>query len=189
MAVGITSLEDCPRLTWSLGCTKRDAPRSPPSNSLARFASTSFMFMLVCVPEPVCHTSNGNSSSCLPAITSCAAAMIASACLPLSKLRSRFTLAAAALINANARNNSTGMRSWDILKCSSERCVWAPQYRVAATLIVPKVSRSSLSLFIFSSITHQPKQTDAGIISAINHHDQAIRRYFAIVLFLCAVVE
>ena len=35
------------------------------------------MFMLICVPEPVCQTTSGNSASCLPAITSSAAAMIA----------------------------------------------------------------------------------------------------------------
>ena len=41
-------------------------PRSPPRRSLARFARTSFMFMLDWVPEPVCHTTSGNSSSYLP---------------------------------------------------------------------------------------------------------------------------
>ena len=56
IAVGNTSLEDCPRFTSSFGCTRRAAPRAPPSSSLARFASTSFTFMLVWVPEPVCHT-------------------------------------------------------------------------------------------------------------------------------------
>ena len=56
IAVGNTSFDDWPRLTSSFGCTRRASPRSPPSSSLARLASTSFTFMLVCVPEPVCQT-------------------------------------------------------------------------------------------------------------------------------------
>ena len=38
---------------------------------------TSLTFMFVCVPEPVCHTTSGNSSGSLPRITSSAAAWIA----------------------------------------------------------------------------------------------------------------
>ena len=52
-------------------------PRSPPRSSLARLAMTSFTFMFVWVPLPVCQTTSGNSASCRPAITSSAAAMIA----------------------------------------------------------------------------------------------------------------
>ncbi len=52
MAVGMTSLEDWPRLTWSFGWTSRD-PLSPPRISLARVAMTSFALVLVEVPEPV----------------------------------------------------------------------------------------------------------------------------------------
>ena len=61
MAVGNTSLEDCPRLTSSLGCSSRCCPRTPPMSSDARLASTSFMFIWVCVPEPVCQTESGNA--------------------------------------------------------------------------------------------------------------------------------
>ena len=61
MAEGNTSLEDCDALTWSLGWTLE------PSRSAARVASTSFMFMLVEVPDPVWKTSMGNSSSHSPA--------------------------------------------------------------------------------------------------------------------------
>ena len=64
--------EDWPLLTSSLGWTSRSSPRSPPRISLARLASTSFMFMLVWVPLPVCQTTSGNSSSCRPASTSSA---------------------------------------------------------------------------------------------------------------------
>ena len=46
---------------------------------MARFEMTSFAFMLLCVPDPVCQTTSGNSSSSLPSITSCAAAMMTSA--------------------------------------------------------------------------------------------------------------
>src|SRR5271169_5146167 len=56
IAVGNTSLDDWPRLTSSFGCTSRPSPRAPPSSSEARLASTSLTFMLVWVPEPVCHT-------------------------------------------------------------------------------------------------------------------------------------
>jgi hypothetical protein len=45
-AVGLLSLEDCAMLTWSFGLTRRSDPRVPPSSSEARFASTSFTFML-----------------------------------------------------------------------------------------------------------------------------------------------
>ena len=39
--------DDCPWFTSSLGWTSRSSPRGPPRISLARFASTSFAFMLV----------------------------------------------------------------------------------------------------------------------------------------------
>ncbi len=53
---GSESFEDWPRLTWSFGWTGDFPPRAPPRRSLARFARTSFMFMLDWVPEPVCQT-------------------------------------------------------------------------------------------------------------------------------------
>ncbi len=46
---------------------------------MARLESTSFMFMLDWVPEPVCQTTRGNSSSNLPWTTSAAAVEMASA--------------------------------------------------------------------------------------------------------------
>ena len=49
MAVGITSLLDWPMFTWSFGCTEV----FPLSISAALLAITSFVFMLVEVPEPV----------------------------------------------------------------------------------------------------------------------------------------
>ncbi len=105
-------------------------------------ASTSFMFMLVWVPEPVCHTTSGNSASCIPASTSSAAATIASAVAGSSAPSARFTVAQARLTSASARTSSGGIRSPEIRKCCSERCVCAPHRRAAGTSISPKLSRS-----------------------------------------------
>ncbi len=59
IAVGNVSFDDWPRLTWSFGCTGFLLPSVPPASSMARFEMTSFAFMFVCVPLPVCHTNNG----------------------------------------------------------------------------------------------------------------------------------
>ena len=56
IAVGNVSFDDCDMFTWSFGCTGFLDPRSPPASSIARFEITSFTFMFVWVPEPVCHT-------------------------------------------------------------------------------------------------------------------------------------
>ncbi|MNT65886.1 hypothetical protein D3C72_2039060 [compost metagenome] len=120
------SLDDWPRLTWSFGCTLRSSPRTPPSSSEARLASTSFMFMLLCVPEPVCHTDSGNSSGHLPAMTSSAARMMPSATFGSSSPRSALTLAAARLSRAIALTRGSGIFSVDIAKKCSERWVCAP---------------------------------------------------------------
>ena len=73
-ALGNTSLDDWPMLTWSFGC----AP------SPARFAMTSLAFMFDDVPEPVWKTSIGNWSSCSPSAISSAAAAIRCARSPSS---------------------------------------------------------------------------------------------------------
>ena len=52
IAVGITSFDDWPRLTWSLGCTIFE-PLVPPRISVARLAMTSLALVLVEVPDPV----------------------------------------------------------------------------------------------------------------------------------------
>ena len=77
IAVGKLSLEDWPLLTWSFGWTGFLEPFSPPSISIARFEMTSFAFMLVWVPEPVCQTTSGKWSIRVPSITSSAASTIA----------------------------------------------------------------------------------------------------------------
>ena len=79
-------------------------------------ASTSFMFMLVWVPEPVCHIDSGNSPGCFPASTSSAEAIMAFAFSTGSKFKSRFTTAAARLTVASATINSVGMRSVEMWK-------------------------------------------------------------------------
>lgn len=59
----------------------------------------------------------------------------------------RFILAAAVLLPfARAAISSGGIFSVEIWKCSSERCVCAPQSRSAGTSIGPKLSRSILLL-------------------------------------------
>jgi hypothetical protein len=56
IAVGKQSFEDWLILTWSLGCTGVFCPRFPPCISFARDAITSLTFILVWMPDPVCHT-------------------------------------------------------------------------------------------------------------------------------------
>src|SRR5207253_2728372 len=142
MAGGKTSFDDWPLFTSSFGWTSRSSPRLPPAISLARLASTSFMFMFVCVPEPVCQTTSGNSPSCLPAITSSAASMIALPFFGSRTRRSMFTCAAARFTCASAVISAGGIFSLLIRKFCSERCVCAPQSLWAGTSIGPKVSFS-----------------------------------------------
>ena len=49
----------CDLFTWSLGCTGALVPRGDPSISFALLLITSLQFMLLCVPDPVCQTTNG----------------------------------------------------------------------------------------------------------------------------------
>ncbi len=142
IAVGKTSFDDWPRLTSSFGCTSRPSPRGPPSSSEARLASTSFTFMLVCVPEPVCQTASGNSAAWRPASASSAAAAIASAISCASTPSLALTCAAARLTISSARINSGAILSLEIRKWWSERWVCAPHSRSAGTSIVPNASRS-----------------------------------------------
>ena len=100
------------------------------------------MFMFVCVPLPVCHTASGNSPSCLPAMTSSAAWMIAFAFFASSSFRSRFTCAAARFTWASALMSAKGIFSVPILKFVSERCVCAPHSLSAGTSMGPKMSFS-----------------------------------------------
>ena len=58
--------------------------------------------------------------------------------------RDWFTVAHARFTHASASMSSAGMRSPEILKCSRERCVWAPHKRSSGTSMGPKVSFSIL---------------------------------------------
>ena len=122
----MTSLLDWPMLTWSFGCTGLFDPTGEPSARLARFDTTSFMFMFVEVPEPVWKTSIGNSSGCLPCATSWAASLIARASFPSRRPSSAFACADAHLIPASAVRKRAGIRRPDTWKLSTARCVWAP---------------------------------------------------------------
>jgi hypothetical protein len=60
-----------------------------------RLEMTSFTFMLDWVPEPVCHTYNGNSSSIFPLITSSQTRWISRPCHSGRRPARVFTAAAA----------------------------------------------------------------------------------------------
>jgi peptide methionine sulfoxide reductase MsrB len=60
MAVGNVSFDDCDMFTSSLGWIGFFDPISPPAISIARLEITSFTFILVCVPLPVCQMRSGN---------------------------------------------------------------------------------------------------------------------------------
>lgn len=97
IAVGKVSLEDCPMLTWSLGWMGVLDPSVPPTSWIARLLMTSLMFMLLCVPDPVCHTYRGKWSSSEPEITSSATCAIRSAFQPGRRPSRPLTSAAAFL--------------------------------------------------------------------------------------------
>jgi hypothetical protein len=65
---------------------------------------TSLAFILVWVPEPVCQTTSGNSSSSLPSATSCAAWAIALAISGSSWPMRALTLAVASLTMPSAHH-------------------------------------------------------------------------------------
>ena len=79
----MTSFELWHLLTSSFGWT------AAPSRLPARCATTSFMFVLVDVPEPVWYTSIGNCSSHRPSATSRAATAIACALLGVEQAEGR----------------------------------------------------------------------------------------------------
>ena len=126
IAVGKVSLEDCARLTWSLGCTGDLLPSTPPAISMARLAMTSLAFMLDWVPEPVCQTRNGKWSSSFPSMTSWAAAATKSPTEASSWPRATFVRAAACFRMPKARTTPRGMVSSPMSKLISERAVWQP---------------------------------------------------------------
>ena len=144
MAVGKVSLEDWLMFTESLGWSGfSSATPLSAASWLPRLASTSFMFMLDCVPEPVCQTTSGKSASCAPASTSSAASQMRSRASGARRPRRALARAAAFFTSANARTISCGMRSVPMGKFSWLRSVWAPQRASAGTSISPIESRST----------------------------------------------
>ncbi len=129
ITAGKVSLLDCPRLTSSLGWMGSPAPRPVPASSPARLAITSFAFMLLCVPLPVWKTTSGNSASRAPSMTSVAARSMSSALSFGSRPSSSLARAAASLSTPSAQITRRPQRKFSVPmgKCSSERCVCAPQ--------------------------------------------------------------
>ena len=138
IADGNTSFDDCDALTSSFGCT------GLPSAADAMFASTSFVFMFDDVPDPVWNTSIGKWSSHAPVATSSAASAMARATSRSTIFNRAFTSAAAPLICASAAINPRSMRSPEMGKFSTARCVCAPQRASAGTLTSPMESCSIL---------------------------------------------
>src|SRR5215211_1107877 len=139
MADGYTSLEDWLAFTWSLGWT---AP-GVPSRSEARLASTSLTFMFDDVPEPVPYTSTGKWSSQAPSATSTATSWTAWATSLGRIFRRAFSSAAAPLIMARALMSRRSMRSPEMGKFSTARCVWAAHRASTGTRTSPMVSCST----------------------------------------------
>ena len=134
--VGKTSLDDWLAFTWSLGWTSR------PSDFVASEASTSLVFMLLDVPEPVWNTSIGNWSSWSPVATSSAAMTMASAMSCSRMPSSAFALAQADLIWARAWIWADSRGVPEMGKFSTARWVCARHRASAGTLISPMVSFS-----------------------------------------------
>ena len=125
MDVGITSLEDWPMFTWSLGWTSLE-PRSPPKIWLARLAMTSLALVLVEVPDPVWKMSRTKCSSNPPSMTSCAAATTALPVFSSSRPRDMLVLAADCFTRPRARMNDRGKPRPLMGKFNTARMVDAP---------------------------------------------------------------
>ena len=142
IAVGKVSFEDCDRFTWSFGWIGSFEPTTPPSIWMARLETTSLVFILDWVPEPVCQTDKGKWSFHLPSATSSAAAAIASASRAGMLPRRLLARAADRLTIPSARMSGTGMASMPIGKLIRERAVCAPKSFSDGTSSGPKLSVS-----------------------------------------------
>src|SRR6266481_9051856 len=142
IAEGKLSFDDCDMLTWSFGWTGVLLPSGVPASWQHRFEMTSFTFMLNCVPLPVIHTCNGNMSWCCPDRSSSQVWTMSRYRLSSSRFPAWLALAAPFFSVAYAVIISRGIRSFPMLKCSSDRCVWAPHKRSAVTLTSPSESVS-----------------------------------------------
>ena len=90
---------------------------------------TSLAFMLLCVPLPVWKTTSGNSASSAPSMTSVAARAMSSALSCGNRPSCSLARAAASLSTPSAQMTLRPQRNRSVPmgKCSSERCVCAPQ--------------------------------------------------------------
>src|SRR5690242_16115507 len=126
-ALGNTSLDDWPMLTWSFGW----AP------SPASAAITSLAFMFDDVPDPVWKTSIGNWPSCRPCAISSAAAAMRCARSPSSRPSSAFARAAAPLMRPSQRTTATGTRSPDTGKFATALRVSPPHSSSVVSRVMP----------------------------------------------------
>ena len=140
IAVGITSLLDWQRFTWSFGWILT----FPLINLLAKVDMTSFAFILEEVPDPVWKISTMNSSSCLPSITSCDAFIILFDIFLGINFKSPLTLAAEYLIIPSASINGLLNLKSLIGKFWTALAVWAAYSAFFGTFIVPIESDSIL---------------------------------------------
>ena len=124
--VGKASLVDCAMFTWLFGLMALYDPFGAPRSSSARLASTSFVFMLIDVPAPPWIGSTRNWSWSFPAITSSAAAEMASAIFASRCPVSRLARAAAFLTIAIARMSAGWIRYPVMGKFSIARKVCTP---------------------------------------------------------------
>src|SRR4051794_39628904 len=136
-ALGNTSLEDWPMLTWSLACTP----------SPASVAMTSLAFMFDEVPEPVWKTSIGNWSSWRPCAISSAAAAMRWARSASRSPRSAFARAAAPLMRPSQRTTATGTRSPDTGKLATALRVSPPQSSGGTSCTLIEKPPSAVSAF------------------------------------------
>ena len=137
IAVGITSLELWPRLTWSLGWILRPCRRARPAWRSPRWRSC----CSTC-PSRSGRRRSGTARRARPAATFSAAARIASAAPLPSRPKPPLTSAAAALIRPSARMNSRGIGWPEIGKFSTARWVCAPHSASAGTCSSPMLSCS-----------------------------------------------
>ena len=126
IAVGNVSLLDCALFTWSFGWTGVLLPNSPPASSIALLAMTSFAFIFVWVPDPVCQILSGKCPSRLPEITSSHDEEIREAMLPSSWPSWELVSAAAFFRIPKALITALGIMSSPISKFSRDLAVWAP---------------------------------------------------------------
>ncbi len=146
IAVGNVSFEDWDILTSSFGANVfSPSPTILPSIWWALLEITSFIFMFVWVPEPVCQITKGNWLSWSPLIISSQTLLISSFFDLVKTPKSKFVKAAAFFRIAKAWIISIGIEpGLPILKLFIDRWVWGPHNACFSTFTSPIVSFSIL---------------------------------------------